>query len=438
MNLAGKRVAVVGMARSGFAAVELLLDHGAHPLAVDSKPTEAMRLWLEALGVALVEQSPAAFDGADLIVQSPGVPLETIPAGRAPVIGEVELAGYFLRGPHIGITGSNGKTTTTALVGHILKESRIPCQVGGNIGTPPAAMVATSRPDQWNVLELSSFQLETIRNFRATVAVCLNVTQNHLDRHGTFERYAEAKARLFATQDQNGFAVLNADDGVCSEFIERTSAKCVWFSRRREVLPGFWLRGDQVVTGVQTLMDIAEIPLRGMHNVENVMAAAAASQIAGATLGQIQAAVKTFPGVEHRIEFVRNIGGVDYYNDSKATSVDATLKSIASFPGGLWIILGGKDKGSDYHPLIEPLREKARAALLIGAAAEKIAAHLEGSIELIRARDLATAIDIASQRAQAGDTVLLAPACASFDQFESYEHRGRVFKELVHHMEVHG
>src|SRR5579884_4185945 len=243
-QLRGKMVAVAGMGRSGFAAVELLLEHGAKPRAVDQNPTGEMRARLAPLGVELVQQSPDAFAGADLIVQSPGVPLETIPA-IAPVIGELELAGYFLEGPTIGITGSNGKTTTTALTGHILRESGIACQVGGNIGTPPAAMVRTSRPDQWNVLELSSFQLETIQEFKADVAVCLNVTQNHLDRHGTFERYADAKARLFERQDENGFAVLNADDPVCSGFIQRTKAKTVWFSLKREVLPGFWVRGEQ-------------------------------------------------------------------------------------------------------------------------------------------------------------------------------------------------
>jgi UDP-N-acetylmuramoylalanine--D-glutamate ligase len=424
IDVRDKLVAVVGMGKSGLGALELLLSHGAKVRAIDSKPAADVRYRLATLGVDLVDQNEAAFGGAQLIVQSPGVPLETIPSTHVPVIGEVELAGYFLQGPSIGITGSNGKTTTTALVGHILRESGIACQVGGNIGTAPTAMVERSRPEQWNVLELSSFQLETIYDFRAKVGVCLNVTQNHLDRHGTLDRYADAKARLFETQDESCFAVLNADNVIAAGFARRTRAKVVWFGSEGIVDGSLLLNGEP-------LMSISEIPLRGMHNVENVMAAAKTARLAGAANAQIRAAVMTFAGVEHRLEFVRKVRGVDYYNDSKATSVDATLKAVDAFPGGLWIILGGKDKGSDYTPLRDPLRAKAKAVLLIGAAAAKIGAQLNGAVERIDAGDLETAVRTAAARAQAGDTVLLAPACASFDQFESFEHRGRVFKDLV-------
>jgi UDP-N-acetylmuramoylalanine--D-glutamate ligase len=424
IDVRDKLVAVVGMGKSGLGALELLLSHGAKVRAIDSKPAADVRYRLATLGVDLVDQNEAAFGGAQLIVQSPGVPLETIPSTHVPVIGEVELAGYFLQGPSIGITGSNGKTTTTALVGHILRESGIACQVGGNIGTAPTAMVERSRPEQWNVLELSSFQLETIYDFRAKVGVCLNVTQNHLDRHGTLDRYADAKARLFETQDESCFAVLNADNVIAAGFARRTRAKVVWFGSEGIVDGSLLLNGEP-------LMSISEIPLRGMHNVENVMAAAETARLAGAANAQIRAAVMTFAGVEHRLEFVRKVRGVDYYNDSKATSVDATLKAVDAFPGGLWIILGGKDKGSDYTPLRDPLRAKAKAVLLIGAAAAKIGAQLNGAVERIDAGDLETAVRTAAARAQAGDTVLLAPACASFDQFESFEHRGRVFQDLV-------
>ena len=245
-DLRYKTVVVAGMGKSGFAAVDVLLEQGAKPRAVDQKPTAAMRYRLAAVGVELREQSAEAFEGADLVVLSPGVPLESIPAG-VPVIGEVELAGYFLKGRTIGITGSNGKTTTTALIGHILRESGIPCQVGGNIGTPPTAMIGASRDDQWNVLELSSFQLETIRDFQADVGVCMNVTQNHLDRHHTFENYANAKARLFESQGENGYAVLNFEDTICESFAARTRATAVWFSSHRGVPAGFWLNGDRIV-----------------------------------------------------------------------------------------------------------------------------------------------------------------------------------------------
>jgi UDP-N-acetylmuramoylalanine--D-glutamate ligase len=292
-------------------------------------------------------------------------------------------------------------------------------------------MVETSRPDQWNVLELSSFQLETIQTFHASIAACLNVTQNHLDRHHTFENYKNAKARLFETQREDDLAVLNADDPVTVEFARRTSASVVWFSSTHPV-SGAWLDGDSIRVQDTALLDVRELRLRGRHNYENVMAAALMAQRAGAQLSQIAHAAATFAPVEHRLELVSQIAGVAYYNDSKATSVDATLKAMDAFPGALWIILGGKDKDSDYTVLREPLRAKAKAALLIGSAAKKIASQIAGATEVVQCGTLAAAVRQASRVASSGDTVLLAPACASFDQFENFEQRGRVFKELVH------
>ena len=430
MKLDGTRVVVVGMAKSGVAALRLLREKGAVVRAVDEKPMG------EVLGVTVEPQSEAAFQNAQLVVISPGVPadLELLNAVRArgvPVIGELELAAPFLKGPTIGVTGTNGKTTTTALTGHLLRESGIACQVGGNIGTPPASLIETSRPGQWNVLELSSFQLETIQTFHADIAVCLNVTQNHLDRHHTFAAYTDAKARLFETQHSGDLAVLNADDPVTVGFGQRTPAKTVWFSGTHAV-DGAWLEHEHIVLAGERLVNVNELRLRGRHNYENVMAAALVARRAGAQPSQIARAANTFAPVEHRLELVREINGVAYYNDSKATSVDATLKAIDAFPGGLWIILGGKDKGSDYTVLREPLRNKARAALLIGAAAQKIASHLgQGTAPVMQCGTLAAAVEEAYRSAEPGETVLLAPACSSFDQFESFEHRGRVFKELV-------
>lgn len=429
MKLAGAKVVVVGMARSGVAAVELLREQGAIVRAVDQKPVAIEGLEVE-------PQSEAAFADADLIVLSPGVPadLGELSASRqrgVKIIGDLELAGWFLKGEIIGITGANGKTTSTALTGHILKESGIAAQVGGNIGTPPASMVATSRADQLNVLELSSFQLETTETFRAHIGAALNVTPDHLDRHYTLERYAEAKARLFVNQRPGDFAVLNHDDAITRGYANRTQGTAVWFSSTHEIRPGAYLEGSQILLAARPLMDASEVPLRGTHNLENTMAAAAIAQLAGATHAQIRSAVMTFPGVEHRLEFVRERNGVAWYNDSKATNVDAALKAVAAFPGGLWIILGGKDKNSDYTPLAAPLKQKAHAALLIGAAAEKIRAQLGGEVRMIACRTLDAAVQEARARAAGGDTVLLAPACASFDQFENYEHRGREFKRLV-------
>jgi UDP-N-acetylmuramoylalanine--D-glutamate ligase len=430
MKLDGARVVVVGMARSGAAALRLLMEKGAMVRAVDEKPMG------EVLGIKVESQTDTAFQDADLVVISPGVPadLDVLSAARrrgVPVIGELELAAPFLQGRTIGVTGTNGKTTTTALTGHILRESGIPCQVGGNIGTPPAALIETSRAGQWNVLELSSFQLETIQTFHASIAACLNVTQNHLDRHHTFENYANAKARLFETQCAGDVAVLNADDPITIGFARRTAARTIWFSGTHSASDA-WLDKDNIMLDGQPLTNVRDLRLRGRHNYENVMAAALMAREAGARPAQIAQAAITFAPVEHRLELVREINGVAYYNDSKATSVDATLKAIDAFSGGLWIILGGKDKGSDYTVLREPLRAKAKAALLIGAAAAKIASQLkDDAVSLIQCGTLAAAIEEGYRSAEPGDTVLLAPACSSFDQFENFEQRGRVFKELV-------
>lgn len=422
------KVLVVGMEKSGRAAADFLRSQGENVTTTDLKPQDVPDFRL---------QSDELFaEPWDQIVLSPGVPadlpaLDSARARGVDVIGEVELAAPHLQGPIIAITGSNGKTTTTSLIGHIMKSAGKPVQVGGNIGTPVIAMAGPSRPDQWNVLELSSFQLETIRTFRAHVALCLNVTQNHLDRHGTFERYADAKGNIFRTQRAGDHAVLNADDQTCRSYGSLTRGEIHWFSKRNLDQGQAWVNGAP-------LMPLSEIPIPGGHNAENVLAAASATFIAGVEREAIRAAVRTFRAVEHRLEFVAEINGVKFYNDSKATSVDATEKALDSFKGNLWVILGGKDKGSDYTVLRERLHEKARAALLIGAAAPIIKSHLDGALPLVEAGTLQSAIEHAWSKAQPGDTVLLAPACSSFDQFRSYEQRGQVFKELVRGLESNG
>lgn len=439
VKLSGAKAVVVGMGRSGLGAAKLLCERGAVVLATDSKPLEELPEAARKLAewkIPFRRQAPPVFEDKDLIVISPGVPadLEELNDARrrgVPVIGEVELAGYFLEGATIGITGTNGKTTTTGLTGHILNASGIAAQVGGNIGNPPTGMVASSRPEQWNVLELSSFQLETIRRFRVEIAVVLNVTPDHLDRHRTMEAYVAAKQKIFSNQRAADAAVLNADDPICSACRDRTPASPHWFSITRPVRPGLWLEAGTVVFDDVPLIEMSEIPLRGRHNVENVMAAAAAASLVGAPIERIRAAIASFPGVEHRLEFVRRVAGVDFYNDSKATNVDAALKAIDAFDGRLWVILGGKDKGSNYAPLREPLRAKARAALLVGAAAEKISAELGDAVVKLDCGAIEAAVGEAWRRAAPGDTILLAPACASFDQFSSFAHRGRVFKQIV-------
>jgi len=438
VELQGARAAVLGLAKSGLSAIALLRAQGSLVTASDEKPLddlpEPTRAALD--GVSFVQQADDPTLGRDLVVLSPGVPndLAILDAARkrgASVIGELELASYFLTGPILGVTGSNGKTTTTALIGHILEHSGVSAIVGGNIGTPPTALIGASNEDTWLVLELSSFQLETASNFSARIGVCLNVTPDHLDRHKTMEAYKSAKGRLFSTQRANTFAVLNAEDEACTEYSALTPGWPVWFSQDRPVTPGLHVREGVIVLDDDPVMPVNEIPLRGRHNIENVLAAAGAAHLAGASLEQIAAAVRTFPGVEHRIEFVREREGVAWYNDSKATNVDAAMKAIEAFDNRLWIVLGGKDKDSDYRPMAQALRGHVAAALLIGTAASKIADHLGPTIPQVVCGTIEAAVDHAALHAAPGDVVLLAPACASYDQFISYEHRGRTFKELV-------
>jgi UDP-N-acetylmuramoylalanine--D-glutamate ligase len=448
-DLDGKRVLVVGLARTGLVTALFSAGYGAKVTATDERPIPEVAEAAEKLRLAGVRLElggfvPETFLEQDLIVVSPGVPAKIAPleAARAqgiPVWSEIELAWRFLRGKLLAITGSNGKTTTTSLVAHILKTSNIPTLVGGNIGTPLLALVESSIDTTVTVAEISSFQLETIDSFRPEIGVLLNLTPDHLDRHLTFEDYAGAKMRMFENQLEKDIALLNADD---PEVTRRMPAKpkIFWFSRQKRVATGAFLRDDQIIfrnEGSEVeLARLADIQLRGQHNIENVLASCAASYLAGAVPAAIAAGVKSFRGVEHRLEFVAEISGVQYYNDSKATNVDAAVKAVEAFRGPLVVILGGRDKGSPYTPLRELLHERARLALLMGEAAEKIAADLGDAVQFENAGTLHQALDIAARHVQPGDTVLLAPACSSFDQFENYEHRGRVFKELVAHIQT--
>jgi UDP-N-acetylmuramoylalanine--D-glutamate ligase len=448
MDLRGKRVLVVGLARTGVATSFFSAAHGARVTATDSRgETEigetVAKLKEAGVTLELGSHREKTFLEQDLIVPSPGVPadeahLQAARVKRITIWSEIELAYRFIRGRLIGITGSNGKTTTTALVEHILKTAGMQTMLAGNIGTPLIACVDQMRDDTLAVVELSSFQLELIDTFRPNIGVFLNLTPDHLDRHHTMEAYGAAKARLFENQTGEDAAILNADDRATTLYAP-SLPRVYWFSRKQRVAEGAYVRGEEIVFrqdgGEETLLKLQDIPLAGTHNVENVLAAAAAARLAGAPALAIAKGVRSFAGVEHRLEFVAEIGGVRYYNDSKATNVDATLKALEAFPGRILVILGGKDKGSDYTVLQKPLRGKAILALLIGAAAEKIENQISGSVALERAETLERAVETASHAARRGDVVLLAPACASFDQFQNYEHRGRVFKDLVSQLE---
>jgi UDP-N-acetylmuramoylalanine--D-glutamate ligase len=448
IELRKKRVLVVGLARTGIATALFCAGHNAIVTATDLRPESELGdapAKLREAGVALElgGHHESTYMAQDLIVPSPGVPaddpfLKVARSKRITVWSEIELAYRFLEGELIGITGSNGKTTTTTLVHHILSTAGYHALLAGNVGTPLISCVDQMNAETVSVVELSSFQLEWIEKFRPDIGLFLNLTPDHLDRHKTMEAYAAAKARIFEKQTELDAAVLNADDAPTVGLAPK-KPQTFWFSRKKRVLQGACLRGEDIIvvhdSKEEFVMRCAEVPLPGPHNLENVLAAVMAARLAEVDPATIAKAVKSFSGVEHRLEFTAEIGGVRYYNDSKATNVDATWKALDAFPGRILVILGGKDKGGDFTALQKPLREKAILALLIGAASDKIEKQIEGSVAIERAGTMERAVEIASHAAQSGDIVLLAPACASFDQFENYEHRGRVFKELVRGLE---
>jgi UDP-N-acetylmuramoylalanine--D-glutamate ligase len=443
-ELRGKHVLVVGLARTGIATARFCAAHGATVTAMDAHAEDELEpavanLREEGVKLELGGHPVSSLLNQDLLIPSPGVPADAplLKAAREKGItvwSEIELADRFLDGRLIGITGSNGKTTTTSLIHHILQHAGFSTILAGNIGTPMISRVELTSEETVTVAELSSFQLELIETFHPDISVLLNLTPDHLDRHKTMEAYAAAKARIFEKQTESDFAVVNADDPAARRLAPKRP-QTYWFSRKEAVLQGTFVRGEEIIfhsrKQEEMLFRREEISLPGTHNLENVLAAVTAARLAGAAHEAIAEAVRTFAGVEHRLEFVTEIAGVRYYNDSKATNVDATLKALEAFPGGVLVILGGKDKGSDYSTLRQALRERSVLAVLIGEAAGKIEGQISGSVAIERAGNLQRAVEIASQAARRGDVVLLAPACASFDQFKNYEQRGRVFKELV-------
>jgi len=447
MDLKGKKILVVGLGKSGLAAALFLHRLGAHVTVSDLRNAEALASQLPMLLDAgiMVETGGhglMTFRSQNLIVVSPGVPMDTPELVQAknlglPVIGELELAAHYLKGKMVAITGSNGKTTTTALTGEILKAAGIATLVGGNIGIPVTELIDQSNDQTWTVLEVSSFQLESTKQFHPQISVILNITPDHLDRHGTFENYALAKERIFAQQASTDAVVLNADNVRAAAAAQNTVARVYWFSTQHEVDCGAWVENGKVLFRLhkgepaETVVALSEISLKGKHNVENVLAAVCVGRLAEAPVEAIHSAVTNFHAVEHRLEYVTTINGVEFYNDSKATNVDATAKAIAAFSSGIHLILGGKDKNSDYRELSTLLRERVRAVYTLGSAAAKIESQLRGMIPMRSCETLEKALRAAAAAARPGEVVLLAPACSSFDQFDNYEHRGRAFKQLV-------
>jgi UDP-N-acetylmuramoylalanine--D-glutamate ligase len=449
LEVADKKVLVIGAARSGIACAKFLAARGAVVALNDRKPLEqwsenALALMDDGVGLLPGDVPMWLLDQLELVVVSPGVPTKSVPVryadrAGAEVIGEIELAARFLLGRIVAITGTNGKTTTTTLIGELLKDAGLKVQVGGNIGTPLISLVDESSDDGWTVAEVSSFQLETIVDFHPSVALVLNVTPNHMDRYELVTDYAAAKHRIFRNQTPEDVAVLNADDEIVASWAQGLRAHVTLFSTRRELEEGLFLRdGRELLSrtkdGERVLMTRDEIGLRGLHNVENVLGALAVGLACGASPDSMRETIRRFQPVEHRLESVAEIRGVKFYNDSKATSVDATLKALEAFAddaGKVVLILGGRGKRAPYAPLAPLLKAKARKLILIGEDAATIEEELKGVAQSERADDMRDAVRRAFAVAEGGDTVLLAPACASFDMFDSFEHRGQVFKEAV-------
>ncbi|WP_158943299.1 UDP-N-acetylmuramoyl-L-alanine--D-glutamate ligase [Granulicella sp. S190] len=450
MDLKNKRVLVVGLGKSGLSAAMFLRAQGARVTVSDTRSAVALAKEIPALLEAgiMVESGGhglLTFRRQDLIVVSPGVPMDTpevkqVVAFGLTVIGELELASRYLKGQVVAITGSNGKTTTTTLVGKILSDAGVSTQVGGNIGLPVIDLVAKSTPETVNVLEVSSFQLETVEEFHPQIAVILNITPDHLDRHGSFEKYVAAKERIFEKQGSGDALVLNGDDRVTQMCAAQAKSEVFWFSGTKATRRGAFVRDGVIVWvekeggATEPIMPVSEVHLKGAHNIENALAAVCATRLAKVSAESIRASVASFTAVEHRLELVRELNGVEFYNDSKATNVDATMKAVSSFSKGIHLILGGKDKDSDYGLMAELLKERVKAVYTIGSAAEKIERQLHGVVKMVAAGTMQTAVAEAAKAAVAGDVVLLSPACSSFDQFENYEHRGRVFRQLVNEL----
>ena len=443
-DVTDKRVTVAGAARSGVAAAELLVRRGARVTLSESRAEAPEVDALRELGVQieLGGHQASTFSDADLIVLSPGVPAEqpVIKHARAqgvPVIGEIELASRWLRGRIIAITGTKGKSTTTVLTGRILETAGFDVTVGGNIGLPLSAQVSASRPDTLHVVEASSFQLEGIETFHPWIAVLLNFSPDHLDRHATVDAYAAAKARVFENQTDGDWAVVNADDPAALEMARRGQAKTRLFGRRTSPANGTAIEDGWIVDrgagadASRRLLPLDSIHLHGTHLVDDVMAAATVGAIAGAAPAAITAAVDAFRGLEHAMEDVGELDGVRFVNDSKATNVEAALRSIESFDRDLVAIIGGRFKGGDLGLLREPLRARAKAVVTIGEAAPLVREALAGAVHVEEAPTFPDAIARAFAIAKPSGVVLLAPASASFDMFKDYAERGRAFKEEV-------
>ncbi len=441
MELKGKKVMVLGLARTGSAAARFLVQQGADVRVSDCRKESELHRETAALAGLPVRyflggEDLSWLEGVDLLIPSPGVPQENPLLREASrrgveVLSEIELAARFLRAPLIAITGTNGKSTTTALTGEMLKAGGFNIFVGGNIGAP---LIGFAGGDwDWGVVEVSSFQLEWVENFRPRIAALLNLTEDHLDRYPDFQAYCAAKERIFAAQDGNDLAVLNRDDPLVWKIRERIRSRVVSFGWT-PVDDGVYATREEIVwrsAGKEERFSLARAKIQGVHNVENLMAAIAAAKAAGVTAAEIQKVIDGFAGLEHRLEFVREKDGVRYFNDSKGTNVGAVVKSLAGFSAPVLLLAGGVDKGGDYAPLENEIRRTVKKLILFGAAKEKIHASLGHLTDTVVVENIEAAVRDAYKSSRPGDVVLLSPACSSFDMFRDYTERGKRFKALV-------
>lgn len=436
---------IIGAARSGLAAAKLIRATGGTPFVSDLAAADKLGTLVQSLQDANIRyetggHSDRVFE-CGLMVISPGVPSSSPVIAEAsrrgiPVVSELELASWFCPGPIAAITGSNGKTTTTTLIGRILADARVRHTVAGNIGTAFSGVVGGMTPEEWAVLEVSSFQLDHCASFRPRVSVLLNITSDHMDRYGnSMERYAASKARIFQAQATGDTFVFGADDPWTAKVAVQARCRKLPFGMERSADDGAWVHGDMMVASVDgvphEIIRADEITIKGRHNLQNAMAAALVGLLCDVSPASLRATLRNFKGVEHRLEFVREIQGVRYYNDSKATNVDSVWYALQSFTAPIVLMLGGRDKGNDYTRLHDLVRQRVKAVVAIGESADKVAESFKGMAVIKKASSMDEAVSTARFVAGVGDVVLLSPACASFDWFQNYEHRGRVFKELV-------
>lgn len=446
MDFKNKYVLILGLARSGSAAAIKLSNLGAHVTISDIKPRETFKNAdaLELKGIKLVfEGHPLTLlDNCDLLVLSPGIPsdIEIVTEAKKrniPVISELELGYWFAASPIIAITGTNGKTTTTTLIGEILKNDGKRVTVAGNIGIPLVSEVEKTLENDYLVVEVSSFQLENILYFKPKISIILNITEDHLNRHKTFENYVNIKARIFENQTEEDYTILNYDDAVVRE-LARYAKSDVWFFSRKDVVrQGACIENDMIVIKnkgkTYPIAKVDEIGIKGSHNLENALAAACSTYLANTKVSSIAKTLKSFRGIEHRLEFVAEINGIKFINDSKATNPDAAQKAIEAVDGPIILIAGGYDKKSDYTDFVKSFDGKVKKLILIGETADVIenAAIKQGFLNVEKVNSLKEAVMCGYRAASCEDTVLLSPACASWDMFANFEERGRLFKEAV-------